>query len=779
MSGSRRGVGAGRDHEPVEREHGRRRRARPSRPPTSSATARGVRAASRGRGRRALLAQHDVARARHRRRAAPSTAAAGRRAGAARRRSTTIAPSNPRGAAPRPRAAPRATCRRRRRDRGPMHLGRHRADAYLGATRARRARTRRDRVARRADSSCHPRPSSGRAVVDAPSRCGIDVSGRPLRLRDVDLDAFLHPKTIAVIGASEQSAKPNTAMTREVQGLGRRRTARRSTRCTRRTRRCSARRATRRSSTCPATSTSRSSSPARPSTRFEEVLAAQGQVRGDLRRRLLRDRQRRAQQLEARLDELVRERRRAPARPEHEPQRVRGVPRRPRRARRSRSITQSRPPGPAGVPGPGDRHPAHALGADRQRGRPRVRRLRALLRRPARGRRDRLLHRGLQGRPHADARGRPRGPAAQADRDGEGRAHRRRARRWRRRTPATSPAPTRSRRAVFRQFGVTRVDGLDELLEVSAALARTRPDAAPAWAGASGSGRRASTRSRAAPARTWPTCSPPPGLRLPRRSPRRRSRRCTTGSSPRTCACRNPVDCGGPPVADAARPQDPRRDRSPTRTSTSSSCRSPARSTCSASRSRATSSTSPKTTDKPIFVVWGAPPGTDDTYYRACSTAASRCSARSATASTAVRAYVDYWTFAARYRSPFDDAPTTPLPAADEGARGSSTTAEPGEALSEHASKQLLAAYGITTSTDVLCDVGRRPRRRRPKAIGYPVVMKVSSPDLLHKSDPGSCGSASTSAEGGARRVRRAAARRPASAAGARPGSTACSCARW
>ena len=30
--------------------------------------------------------------------------------------------------------------------------------------------------------------------------------------------------------------------------------------------------------------------------------------------------------------------------------------------------------------------------------------------------------------------------------------------------------------AVFRQFGVTRVDGLDELLDVSAALARTRPE---------------------------------------------------------------------------------------------------------------------------------------------------------------------------------------------------------------------------------------------------------------------------------------------------------------
>src|ERR1700722_3766891 len=43
----------------------------------------------------------------------------------------------------------------------------------------------------------------------------LDVSGRPLELRAVDLDTFLHPKAIALIGASEQSAKPNTAMTRK------------------------------------------------------------------------------------------------------------------------------------------------------------------------------------------------------------------------------------------------------------------------------------------------------------------------------------------------------------------------------------------------------------------------------------------------------------------------------------------------------------------------------------------------------------------------------------
>ena len=51
---------------------------------------------------------------------------------------------------------------------------------------------------------------------------GVDVSGRPLALRPVDLDTFLHPKAIALIGASEQSAKPNTAMTRKFDAWSRR-----------------------------------------------------------------------------------------------------------------------------------------------------------------------------------------------------------------------------------------------------------------------------------------------------------------------------------------------------------------------------------------------------------------------------------------------------------------------------------------------------------------------------------------------------------------------------
>src|SRR5262245_39784871 len=44
----------------------------------------------------------------------------------------------------------------------------------------------------------------------------LDVSGRPLRLRDLDLDRFFRPRSVAVIGASEAKARPNSAMTRRI-----------------------------------------------------------------------------------------------------------------------------------------------------------------------------------------------------------------------------------------------------------------------------------------------------------------------------------------------------------------------------------------------------------------------------------------------------------------------------------------------------------------------------------------------------------------------------------
>jgi acyl-CoA synthetase (NDP forming) len=56
--------------------------------------------------------------------------------------------------------------------------------------------------------------------------------------------------------------------------------------------------------------------------------------------------------------------------------------------------------------------------------------------------------------------------------------------------------------------------------------------------------------------------------------------------------------------------------------------------------------------------------------------------------------------------------------------------------LSEWHSKQLIRAYGIKTSKDELC-TSAAEAVRAAKAIGFPVVMKVSSPDLLHKTDVG------------------------------------------
>ena len=113
----------------------------------------------------------------------------------------------------------------------------------------------------------------------------------PAALRDVDLDAFLHPKTIAVIGASEQSGEAEHRDDPQVRRVGAPSTARRSTRCTPSTRRCSATR-------CYASIVRRPrrhrprDHPHRPGRRhLRGGAAAQGEVRGDLRGRLLRDRQ--------------------------------------------------------------------------------------------------------------------------------------------------------------------------------------------------------------------------------------------------------------------------------------------------------------------------------------------------------------------------------------------------------------------------------------------------------------------------------------------------------
>ncbi|ATW28149.1 acetate--CoA ligase family protein [Candidatus Formimonas warabiya] len=60
----------------------------------------------------------------------------------------------------------------------------------------------------------------------------------------------------------------------------------------------------------------------------------------------------------------------------------------------------------------------------------------------------------------------------------------------------------------------------------------------------------------------------------------------------------------------------------------------------------------------------------------------------------------------------------------------------PLQALSEHASKELFKKYGVPVTREVIV-TSAQEAARAAKDIGYPVVMKVESAEILHKSDMG------------------------------------------
>jgi acetate---CoA ligase (ADP-forming) len=276
--------------------------------------------------------------------------------------------------------------------------------------------------------------------------------------------------------------------------------------------------------------------------------------------------------------------------------------------------------------------------------------------------------------------------------------------------------------AAFRQFGITRVDGLDELLEVSAAFARTRPataDGVAIYSVSGGTGAHMADMCASA------------GLRLPPLAAATQAA-LHDGLIPEYLSVANPVDCGGPPVATPAGREildlivtDPAVDVLvvPITGAVDLFSDPLTRDLVSLAQS----------TDTPIFVVWGAPAGTDDTYYRRLLDGGLPVFRTFANCVRAVRAYLDYWAFVARADSPFAGVPTTPLPAA-EPARATLRAAGPGGALSEHASKKLLGTYGLACTRETLCATPD-DAVRAARMLGYPVVMKTSSPDLPHKTD--------------------------------------------
>ncbi|MGH2727216.1 MAG: acetate--CoA ligase family protein, partial [Actinomycetota bacterium] len=274
--------------------------------------------------------------------------------------------------------------------------------------------------------------------------------------------------------------------------------------------------------------------------------------------------------------------------------------------------------------------------------------------------------------------------------------------------------------AVFEQLGVTRVDGLDELADVSAMLARSEPPAGDGVAIYSISG---GTCSHMA---DWAASV---GLPVPELT--KETQKKLREWIPGFLRVSNPVDSGGIATGDERGPKildailaDPNVSVliAPIAGSFSPISDKLARDLVEAA----------SRTGKPVCVIWGSPTAHEEGWRDVLLKSQLPVFRSARNCLTAVKAWLDYHAFRARYRSPFEKVPAKPLPAADT-ARGLLAA---GGALSEMRSKEVLAAYGITVTRDELvgymAEAGRAASR-----IGFPVVMKASGATLLHKSDRG------------------------------------------
>ncbi|WBO65614.1 acetate--CoA ligase family protein [Streptomyces camelliae] len=275
--------------------------------------------------------------------------------------------------------------------------------------------------------------------------------------------------------------------------------------------------------------------------------------------------------------------------------------------------------------------------------------------------------------------------------------------------------------AAMRQYGVVRVDGLDELQDTAALLARARAplaDGVAVYSISGGTGAHVADLAAGL------------GLRLPRLSDERQAE--LHQWIPEYLSVANPVDNGGHPVGDArgrkiidavladpavgvlicpvTGPFPPLSDKLV-----------------------ADLVAAAEETDKLVCVVWGSPVGTEPAY-RETLLGSSRVATFRTVGNclTAVRAWLDHHRFVRDYRSPFDEAPRLPSPSF----RKAQALMRPGRQLSEHAAKQLLRAYGIRVPREQLVTSAAAAVRAAAQ-IGYPVVMKASGARIAHKTELG------------------------------------------
>jgi acetate---CoA ligase (ADP-forming) len=266
--------------------------------------------------------------------------------------------------------------------------------------------------------------------------------------------------------------------------------------------------------------------------------------------------------------------------------------------------------------------------------------------------------------------------------------------------------------AVLRQYGVARVDGLDELLDTSALLARAGRPSAPGVCVYSISG---GTSAHMADLLTVA------GIELPELTVETQA--ALREWIPGYLRINNPVDSGGHPVGDW-------RGRKILDTILAD----PNVGILVVPITGAFPPMSDKfvadlidvsgTTDKPICVVWGSPAGTEEAYRVALLGSQLPVFRTFGNCVRAVRALLDFHAFQDRLDIMADigDAPIL-APA-------------PGALRNEVESKQLLAEYGVPVTRDVLCRSAEEAVEAAATLSG-PVVLKAVSTAIAHKSDLG------------------------------------------
>jgi acyl-CoA synthetase (NDP forming) len=274
---------------------------------------------------------------------------------------------------------------------------------------------------------------------------------------------------------------------------------------------------------------------------------------------------------------------------------------------------------------------------------------------------------------------------------------------------------------VFRQHGVHRVDGLDELLDTSQLLARAgRPtgDGVCIYSISGGTGAHMADLCAAG------------GLRLPQLSAA--TQEALHQWIPPYLRVSNPVDNGGHPVGDW-------RGRKILETL----CADPDVDVLICPITGAFPPMSDNLakdlvavaegTDTVICVIWGSPVGDEEAYREILLSSSKLAVFRTfGNCVTAVRHLLDHHRFVERYRSPFPGAPRRRSRAAGPARQ----LMEGRDALSEWDAKRLLAAYGIATPNEELVSTPAEAVRAA-RRIGYPVALKACGAGLEHKSDLG------------------------------------------